>query len=122
MHLCSRVVAFDVGNRLWDGTPAARWTHDGDELPVLLRSCRHGLSSSQYSPTPKPRARMLGGCSVDELRHAATDASALSATVSAATDRVGRSVTPSRCCASTLLGKILAYPREKKKKRFYVCK
>ena len=28
---------------------------------------------SQYSPTPKPRARMLGGCSLDEVRHAATD-------------------------------------------------
>ena len=48
-------------------TPAPRWTNDGDELPVLLRSCRHTLTA------PKPRAWMLGGCSVDELRHAATD-------------------------------------------------
>ena len=34
---------------------------------MLLRSCRHTLTA------PKPRAWMLGGCSVDELRHAATD-------------------------------------------------
>ena len=40
---------------------------------MLLRSCRHGLSSSQYSPTPKPRARVLAGFLFDEVRHAATD-------------------------------------------------
>ena len=46
-----------------------------NELTVLLRCCRHALAASQYSRTPQPRARMLGRCSVDELRHAATDRS-----------------------------------------------
>jgi len=66
-HLCSRVVAFDVGDRLWGG----RRPQDGHMMEMSYRCCC--AAAGMDSPTPKPRARVLGGCSVDEVRHAATD-------------------------------------------------
>ena len=69
------VVALEVGNTVGHGMDAV--AHMGhmmeNELTVLLRCCRHARAASQYSRAPQPRARMLGRCSVDELRHAATD-------------------------------------------------